>query len=67
MHTRLGKDVEIDTRTDQQPELPESDGPQMIERVDLFAESDIEHVFRTHKKPAYKFLKEGKHYCWPRN
>ncbi len=61
MHAGIGEDVEVDAGADQQPELPEADGAEMVEGVQLFAEGDVEQVLGAHEEPAHDFLQEGQH------
>jgi hypothetical protein len=64
MHPGVGEDVEIDAGADQQPELPEADGAQMVEGVQLFAEGEVEQVLRAHEEPAHDLLEFAQHGCW---
>jgi hypothetical protein len=56
MYAGFGKNIEIKAGTDQQPELPEADGAQMIKRVQTLAKGEVEEVFDAHEKPAYREL-----------
>jgi hypothetical protein len=61
MHPGIGEDVEIKAGAHQQPELPEADRPQVIERVHLVAEGDVEKILDAHEQPAQDLLQDFDH------
>ncbi|KFB72365.1 MAG: hypothetical protein AW09_002448 [Candidatus Accumulibacter phosphatis] len=61
MDAGISEDVEVQAGAHQQPELPEADRSEMIERVHLVAESDIEHVLDAHEQPAQELLQDLDH------
>ncbi|EXI72148.1 MAG: hypothetical protein AW07_03293 [Candidatus Accumulibacter sp. SK-11] len=61
MDAGVGEDVEVQTRDEQQPELPEADRAEMVEGVHLVAESDVEDVLDAHEQPAQDLLQDLDH------
>jgi hypothetical protein len=61
MDAGIGKDVEVETGSDEQPELPEADRSQMVEGVELVAEGHVEDVLDAHEEPAQDLLQEFDH------
>jgi hypothetical protein len=47
MHRRVGEDVEVEAGADQQPELPEADGAEVVEGIQLLAEGEVEERSRS--------------------
>ena len=58
----VGKNIKIKPGAGQQPELPEADGAQMVERIQFVAEGNVEYVLHAHEKPAHDLLKKFDHY-----
>jgi len=62
---RVGKDEEVEPGERHQPELPKRDGAEVVERIQLVAEGDIENAFDAHEEPLHGFVYELEHVCLP--